>query len=102
MGFGNCILFRNSKANMETVGDYGESFDGSLGTSSLTEKLIALIADRSRVEARRKDVRQRVDHYYNWEWITDFYQDMFTRLMARRPLLAYDEFLTAQSTGVPK
>ena len=93
MGFGNCIVMRNSPANLETLGGYGEPFDGSRGADGLAEKLQELVLDNQRVEACRRDVAQRVLGYYNWDWITDFYEDLFCRLKTRATCVSYGEFL---------
>ena len=99
MGFGNCIVVRNSPANVETMGGFGELFDGAVGEDSLAEKLRDLISDKDRVEGCRQRVSQRVRDYYNWEWITDFYEDLFCRVKAGRARISYDEFLQLKKLG---
>jgi glycosyltransferase involved in cell wall biosynthesis len=96
MGFGNCVLVRNSPSNLETMGGYGESFDGASGVTALAGKLNELILDPTRVEACRRNVAQRVKEYYNWEWITDFYEDLFRRMRAGVEVISYDQYLQLQ------
>lgn len=93
MGFGNCIVFRDSAANVETLGGYGEPFEGKGGEQSLARKLAELISDPRRCERCREGVGRRVSRYYNWEWITDFYEDLFKRLISGNGTVSYDEFI---------
>lgn len=93
MGFGNCVVVRNSKVNLEVIADAGESFAREEPVAALREKLKELLADPARIEALRPLARKRIEAYYNWEWITEFHEDLFRRLMARRPAISYDEFL---------
>jgi len=98
MGFGNCVLVRDSAANREVVGEQGASFEGAGGETSLALRLQSLIEDRGQVEAYRKTVNSRVTHYYNWDWITDFYLDLFARLRSGRLPVDYDDFVATQPT----
>lgn len=93
MGFGNCVVVRNSKVNLEVIADAGESFDREQPVEALRAKLRELIANPARVEALRPLARRRIETYYNWEWITDFHEDLFRRLVAREPVISYDAFL---------
>lgn len=93
MGFGNCIVVRNSPANMETLGGFGEQYDGTRGEEGLREALSALLANPARVEECRRQVTERITRYYNWAWITDFYEDLFFRMLKGVQLVSYDDFL---------
>ena len=95
MGFGNCVVVRNSQVNMEVVGDCGTFFDQAEPVGNLRAVLARLLANPDEVSLYRKRVRSRIENYYNWEWITDFYEDLFGRLKARRALVSYDDFLLA-------
>jgi len=94
MGFGNAVLVRNSPANMEVISDKGFSFDGSRPEECLAEELRRLIATPDVVEAMRGQARDRIRNYYNWDRITDFYEDLFVRMLEQKKLLDYDEFLS--------
>lgn len=96
MGFGNCVVARNSPANLETLGGQGELFDGTGGDSSLALILRELLADRGRVEKCRQNASKRISEYYNWEWLTDFYEDMFNRLSQDLPWISYDEYIAGK------
>lgn len=94
LGFGNAVVVRDTPANMEVVGDCGVTFAHSRPEASLRETLQRLADDPSDVERLRGCARQRIERYYNWDWITDFYEDCFRRLRRRESLVDYDEFLT--------
>ncbi len=96
MGFGNCIVVRNSAANMETLGGHGIPFDGAGGEVSLASEISRLIESPALVEATRRNVVGRIQGYYNWEWITEFYLDLFQRLKSGQPGISYDNYLQTQ------
>jgi glycosyltransferase involved in cell wall biosynthesis len=97
MGFGNCVLVRNSTVNMEVIGDCGCFFDRERLEESLTEVLQDLIDHPDKVSTYRSKVVSRIENYYNWEWVTSFYEDLFSRLISRRTAIQYDEYIAAQS-----
>ena len=100
MGFGNAVLVRNSPANMEVVGKYGASFGGEDATLSLTTELQDLIDHPDKVELLRSTILERVRQYYNWDWITDFYVDLFQRLKNGSVTDDYDLFISKQYHAV--
>ncbi|HBY02541.1 MAG TPA: glycosyl transferase family 1 [Rikenellaceae bacterium] len=93
MGFGNCVLVRNSKVNMEVIGNCGCFFEKDRPFESLVEKLQYLINSPDVVQIFRDKVRTRIQNYYNWEWITDFYEDLFKKIYLNENLVSYDDFL---------
>lgn len=93
MGFGNCVLVRNSKVNMEVIADCGCFFDRNKKLESLAEKLQELINAPETVTYHRNKVRSRIERYYNWNWITEFYEDLFSRMVRNDTLISYDEYL---------
>ena len=93
MGFGNCVVVRDTKVNLEVIADAGVRFDRNRPVDGLRETLAALLAEPARVEALRPLARRRIETYYNWEWIADFHEEMFRRLVAREPVRSYDAFL---------
>jgi glycosyltransferase involved in cell wall biosynthesis len=96
MGFGNCVLVRNSAVNMEVIGDCGCFFDKDRLEDSLTEVMQELVENDDKVEGYRKKVTSRIENYYNWEWVTSFYEDLFLRLKEKRTPIQYDEFINAK------
>ncbi len=97
LGFGNCVLVRNSPANTEVVADCGAYFDGADPERDLSDKLNELIAQPAIVEAYRARAVSRINTYYRWDWITAFYEDLFANMIAGAPLMSYDDYL--QRTG---
>jgi glycosyltransferase involved in cell wall biosynthesis len=93
MGFGNCVLVRNSAVNMEVIGDCGCFFDKDRLEDSLVEVLQELIEHPQKVTEYRSKVTSRIQNYYNWEWVTSFYEDLFARLKEDRPAIQYDEYI---------
>lgn len=97
MGFGNCVLARNSIVNMEVIGDGGCFFEKDRLEDSLVEVMQDLIEHHEKVAAYRVKAPFRIEQYYNWEWVTSFYEDLFLRLKEGRSLLQYDEFVSGQA-----
>jgi len=95
MGFGNCVVVRDSAVNREVIRDAGYSFDRNNPVSSLRSLLSSLLSDPGRIEAARPKVLERIRTYYNWEWITSFHEDLFRRLIRKELVISYDEFLTS-------
>ncbi len=96
LGFGNCVVVRNSTVNMEVIQDAGYAFDRSQPETSLAELLQTLVDHPDKVDAMKEKARYRIATYYNWEWITDFYLDLFSRLSAGKPTISYDEYLSSR------
>ena len=93
MGFGNCVLVRNSTVNMEVIGECGCFFDKERLEKSLAEEIQGLIENPDKVQSYRDRVTSRIENYYNWEWVTSFYEDMFERLIKKEPVIQYSEFV---------
>jgi len=93
LGFGNCVLVSANMANREVIGDCGFSFALADDERSLTESLRTLIGTPETVAKFRQRARSRIENYYNWDWICDFYEDLFHRLVCKRALISYDDHL---------
>ena len=104
MGFGNCVLVRNTPANLEVVSDCGATFDHSRAQEDLQTQLQMLLDHPELVAQHRKGAVTRIRDYYNWEWITDFYEDLFRRMKQGERFNSYDEFLKGRAvrSGVPE
>ena len=99
MGFGNCVVVRNSQVNMEVIGDCGCFFAKERLLDSLTEKIQELIAEPGKVAYYRDRVRDRIENYYNWQWVTDFYEDLFQRMIQKEESISYDNFVKKRTAG---
>jgi glycosyltransferase involved in cell wall biosynthesis len=93
LGFGNCALVRDTPVNAEVIGDCGPRFANDQPEERLRNKLQELIDDPEEVERFRRRAVSRITDYYNWEWITDFYENLFDSMVKRRPVISYEDFL---------
>lgn len=74
MGYGSCILARNTVFNREVLGDGGLFFDDSAGVTRLIDELDA---DLARVEGLRLLGPPRIEACYSWEHIVSEYDRVF-------------------------
>lgn len=81
MAFGNCVLVRNSEANMEVIGNAGLFFDRKKEKEDLKKKIEYLLDHPEIIEAFRKEARKKISREYNWEKITDKYEKLFLELV---------------------
>jgi glycosyltransferase involved in cell wall biosynthesis len=82
MGFGNCVVVRNTASNAEVVGDAAIQFDDANEFDSLRACLQQLIADREIVAKHRQKAVARVREAYDWDRITDQYATIFRTLVS--------------------
>jgi glycosyltransferase involved in cell wall biosynthesis len=80
MAFGNCVLVRDTPANMEVIGDAGASFRNDDPVASLAAQLSALDADDAELSRLRALALKRVAENYSWERVTDQYEALFRQL----------------------
>jgi glycosyltransferase involved in cell wall biosynthesis len=91
MGFGNCVVVRDSRVNREVVGDWGLRFDREEPVEGLREAIERLEREPDLADQFRRRVRERIETYYNWEWVTDFYESLFLRQSARHEVPSYEQ-----------
>lgn len=84
MGFGNCVVVRNTAANMEVIQTAGISFDAARDVDSLAEVITRLSQEPETVATYRRKAVARVQQAYSWEAVTDRYEGLFRGLLARR------------------
>jgi glycosyltransferase involved in cell wall biosynthesis len=84
MGFGNCVLVRDSAANSGVIADAGVKFEDAREKESLTEKMNYLIAHPDVVEEFRGRAVKRVKEAFSWETVTDTYEQLFRNLVICR------------------
>lgn len=97
LGFGSCVLARDSVVNREVLGTCGMLFEGARGEDGLAERLQDMVDRPERVEECRERSRSRIREFYNWERVTDFYEDLFGRMVRREALQSYDEYLCRET-----
>lgn len=81
---GNCVVVSDHPPNMETVGDAGVTFSAGLGAADLGKKLQLLLNDPQLVESYRGKARRRAKEHYDWEVVTDQYEELCRELMANK------------------
>lgn len=84
MGFGNCVVVNNTPQNLETISDAGLSYDGKQGDSSLRSVLEDLIDKPGLIEEFRERALKRANTDFSWETITDSYESLFVKLLAKK------------------
>lgn len=81
MAFGNCVVVRDTPANMEVIGEAGLSFDHRDEVDSLARLIASLDHDDALVEECRRKAFERVQAVYSWERITDQYEELFRQML---------------------
>lgn len=77
MGAGNCALTLNTPENLEVIGDAGIIYTSA---DDLARHLQHVINDPSIIGEYRRRAMSRVVRLYNWEQITDRYEELLARL----------------------
>ncbi|WJW76292.1 glycosyltransferase [Thiohalobacter sp. IOR34] len=83
MGFGNCVVVRDTPVNLEVIGDSGLSFDRNHAIESLTQVLQSIASDPELVEEMRARAIRRIAEKYSWDRVTDQYEDLFYSLIEK-------------------
>jgi len=79
LGFGNCILAHENPFNAEVLGEYGLLFRDA---DDLAEKIRLIETKPEVAENYRRRAPDRIRTVYNWERITDQYEELFYQLAA--------------------
>jgi len=95
MGFGNCVLTLAAPENLEAIGDAGIAYTDE---KDLAEKLQRVLRDGSLVHSFRNRAQARVQEFYDWDYVVDRYEDLFSR-MAGLPLPERKPGITAIETA---
>jgi len=77
MGAGNCALTLDTPENLEVIGDAGIIYKSA---ADLAAYLQHVINDPTIIGEYRRRAMTRVIQYYNWEQITDQYEELLARL----------------------
>jgi glycosyltransferase involved in cell wall biosynthesis len=81
LAFGNCVLVRDTPANLEVIGDAGLSFSDADDAASLSAMITRLDEDDETVDRLRVRAVERVRSAYSWEVVTDQYERLFRTLL---------------------
>jgi glycosyltransferase involved in cell wall biosynthesis len=77
LGFGNCILAHSNPFNAEVLGEYGILFQDA---SDLAGKIEMIERNTELAERYRRRAPERIRTLYNWDRITDQYEELFYQL----------------------
>jgi glycosyltransferase involved in cell wall biosynthesis len=80
LGCGNCILALNTPSNAEVLADYGTFFERDVDDLLLKLRYIEDHPDVA--DGCRRRAPERIRQKYDWEMITDLYEEFFLRLAA--------------------
>ncbi len=83
MGYGNCVLVNDEPANRETAADAAIYFDVQDRTS-LTAAFEQAAGNPVRTRRLGERAAARAASEYNWDRVTDQYEELFRRLCDRR------------------
>lgn len=84
MARGNCIIYNDMEANVETVGDTAIPYQGEGHADALTPVLARTLAQPQLIQEYRLRAARRAATVYSWEGITDQYEDLFYRVARKR------------------
>jgi glycosyltransferase involved in cell wall biosynthesis len=81
MAAGCCVVVNDTPENLETVGDAGLSYEGSVGSLSLRDALARLLKDPALTADFGARGADRVRRHYSWDDVTDRYERLFRDLV---------------------
>ena len=83
MGFGNCVIVRDTPGNLEVVGDAGLTFPDADPVRGLAAAMKRVAADPVLAREMGVKARARVAEHYDWSVITRQYERLFEELVKR-------------------
>jgi glycosyltransferase involved in cell wall biosynthesis len=83
MAFKNCVVVHNTPENLETIGDTGFAYDGSVGAQDLRRVLEDLLSKPGLVREYQQRAHYRAQTCYTWDAVTDAYERLFHQLCDR-------------------
>lgn len=84
MGFGNCVIVRDTPGNLEVVGDTAITFRHSDPQPGLAAAMQQVAADAALAVRLGEMARQRVRTYYDWDVICSRYEALFQSLVTQK------------------
>ena len=81
MAFGSCVITHSTPENLETIGDAGFVYDGTV--ESLVEKLRHLLENPDVVTEYQEKATVRAQTEYTWEAVADAYEALFAEVLRR-------------------
>lgn len=83
MGMGNAVVFQESDATREVIGEAGLAFRRDVSRDDLREKLEYLAAHPERCTELGQQAMDRADKVFSWERVTDQYTKIFAEITER-------------------
>jgi glycosyltransferase involved in cell wall biosynthesis len=81
MAAGCPVVVNDTPENLETAGDAGLSYEGTLGPLGLRSVLEGLLKDPALAAAHGRRGLERVRRHYSWDDVTDRYERLFRELL---------------------
>jgi glycosyltransferase involved in cell wall biosynthesis len=81
MGFGNCVIVRDTPGNLEVVGDTAITFSHADPGKSLAAAIQKVAADATLAARYGEMAQMRVRTHYDWEVICSRYEELFQRMV---------------------
>lgn len=82
MGFGNCVIVRDTPGNLEVVGDTAIAFSHADPEKCLAAAIQKVAADAVLAARLGEMAQQRVRTHYDWDVICTRYEALFQKLVA--------------------
>ena len=83
MGFGNCVIVRDTPGNLEVVADTAITFSHTAPQASLAAALKKVAGDDALAGALGVKARERIRTHYDWDVICLRYEELFSKLIAK-------------------
>ena len=81
MAFGSCVITHSTPENLETIGEAGLAYDGTV--DDLAAKLRHLLKNPAVVTDYQGQATARAQTEYSWEAVTDAYEALFAEVLGR-------------------
>jgi glycosyltransferase involved in cell wall biosynthesis len=87
MGYGNCVLTSDIPENLEVIGDAGFTFR-TRSVDDLETEMRSLLQNEELVCSRRQMSQVRVQNLFDWEAVTDQFEQLYNNIYYPRPKIA--------------
>jgi glycosyltransferase involved in cell wall biosynthesis len=84
MGFGNCVIARDTPGNLEVVADTAVTFSNDEPEKSLASAIKKISDDGALAAEFGRRARERIQTHYDWETICDRYEALFQKMTAKK------------------
>lgn len=100
LGCGNLVLAHENPFNAEVLADYGLLFKNA---DALAEQIRGIEADPQLAEGYRRRARERIVQCYNWDRITDQYEELFMQLAnGENPTIVHSSVVSADEPCISR